>query len=329
MKIKITELKVLVNKALTKYGYTEEESKIISEVLMYAQLRGNNQGIVKLIGKGIPKDPTAGDIKTIKETKLSTLLDGSHNQGMVVMKKAVEIVTTKAKEHGFGIVGINNTATSTGAIGYFARQIAKENLVGFVMAGSPPTVNFHGSYEAIFGTNPIAIGIPTDGEPIVLDMATSTMAYFGLIEAKTAGRSIPEGIAYDSEGNLTTDPAQAMDGAIRPFDKSYKGASLSLMVDILTGPLIAASYVGISPEKGWGNLIYAIDPSMLVDIKDFNVQVTELAAKVKATKKMPDVEEIFMPGEKGDRLTNQHLDNGDIEVEDNLLSELKKVAEQQ
>jgi L-2-hydroxycarboxylate dehydrogenase (NAD+) len=243
------------------------------------------------------------------------------------MKQAVEIAVSKAKEYGFGIVGINNTATSTGAIGYFARQIAKENSIGFVMAGSPPTVNYHGSYEAIFGTNPFAIGIPTSSEPIVLDMATSAMAYFGLIEAKTAGRSIPEGIAYDKDGQLTTDPALAMAGAIRPFDKSYKSASLSLMVDILTGPLIAASYVGIRPEKGWGNLVFAIDPSMLVDVSDFKTQVTELAGKVKSTKKMPGVDEIYMPGEKGDQLTKKHLDSGEIEVEDNLLSELKKVAQ--
>jgi LDH2 family malate/lactate/ureidoglycolate dehydrogenase len=326
MKISTQELKSLTLAALKKYGYTDDESTIISEVLLYAQLRGNNQGIVKLIGKGIPKDLTATEIKTIKETKLSALLDGGHNQGMVVMKQAVDMVITKAKEHGFGIVGFNNTATSTGAIGYFANNIAAANLVGFVFAGSPPTVNFHGSFEAMFGTNPLAIGIPTDTDPIVLDMATSAMAYFGLVQAKTAGQSIPSGITYDNNGNDTTDPAVAMEGAIRPFDKSYKGASLSLMVEILTGPLIAASYVGISPEKGWGNLIYAIDPSMLVDINDFKTQVSELATKVRNSKKLPGVDQIYMPGEKGNANTQAHLKSGEIEVEDNLLASLREVV---
>lgn len=321
------ELKNLVNIALKKYGYSKTEVPIISDVLMYAQLRGNNQGIVKLIGKGIPKDPTAIDTKIIKETKLSTLIDGGNNQGMVVMKQAVEIATAKAKEHGFGIVGFNHTATSTGAIGYFARQMANQNLLGFVFAGSPPTVNFHGSYEAIFGTNPFAIGVPTNGEPIILDMATAAMAYFGLIEAKTAGRQIPSGITYDENGNDTTDPAVAMEGAIRPFDKSYKGASLALMVEILTGPLIAASYTGINADSGWGNLVYAIDPSMLVDINDFKKQTSELADKVRSTKKVVGVEKIYMPGEKGDEITKSRTDIGEIEVEDNLLSQLKTFVE--
>jgi len=48
MKVKLFELEGLVEKALTKYGYDSEESQIIKEVLMYAQLRGNNQGVVKL-----------------------------------------------------------------------------------------------------------------------------------------------------------------------------------------------------------------------------------------------------------------------------------------
>jgi LDH2 family malate/lactate/ureidoglycolate dehydrogenase len=327
MKISINDLKDLTLKALSKYGYTSEESQIISDVLLYAQLRGNNQGIVKLIGKGIPKNKEAGDIKVVKETKLSALLDGNNNQGMVVTKQAVEMAIARAKEHGFGIVGFNHTASSTGAIGYFANQIAQQNLLGFVFAGSPPTVNFHGSYEPMFGTNPLAIGIPTDTDPIVLDMATSAMAYFGLVEAKTAGRSIPSGITYDQSGNDTTDPAVAMDGAIRPFDKSYKGASLSLMVEILTGPLVAASYVGITPEKGWGNLVYAIDPAMLVDINEFKAQVSSLADKVRNSKKLPNVDRIYMPGERGNLNTKINTDAGQIEVEDNLLSELRKVCE--
>lgn len=54
MKIKVSELKTLSKKALFKYGYTKKESNIILDMLMYAKLRGNDQGIVKLIGKGIP-----------------------------------------------------------------------------------------------------------------------------------------------------------------------------------------------------------------------------------------------------------------------------------
>jgi LDH2 family malate/lactate/ureidoglycolate dehydrogenase len=327
MKVKVEELTKLVNKALKKQGYSSKEIKIISEVLMYAQLRGNNQGVVKLIGKGIPKDKRAGKISITRETKLSVLFDGNHNQGMVAMKVATEKALKKAKKHGFGIAGIWNTATSTGAIGYYANEIAKQGYIGFVFAGSPETVNTYGSYEAIFGTNPLAIGVPTTSDPVVLDMATASIAYFGLIEAATAGKSIPEGITYDSEGNLTTDPNKALDGAIRPFDKSYKGAGLSMMVQILTGPFTGSSFCGIGDTaNSWGNLIYIIDPELLVDRRIFAEQVSHMVTKVKSTKKLPGVEEIFVPGEKGNKLTKKHLEEGLIEIEENLFTKLKEAA---
>lgn len=327
MKIKITKLENLVKKALKKYGYSPKETKIIKDVLMYAQLRGNNQGIVKLIGKGMPKSSEAKDIEMAKETKLSVLLNGNYNQGMVVMKTALEKAVKKAKRYGFGIVGTFNTSTSTGAIGYYANEIAKLGYMGFIFAGSPETVNTHGSYEPIFGTNPLAIGIPTENDPIVLDMATAAIAYFGLVEAKTAGKSIKEGIAYDAEGNITTDPAKAMDGAIRPFDFSYKGAGLAMMVEVLTGPLVKASFTGVGDTaKNWGNLIFVIDPELLTERAEFIKQTSQLVEKVKGTKKLPGVDEIFVPGEKGNRIAKARIESEEIDVEDNLLNELKKVS---
>lgn len=222
MKVKVAKLKSLAQKAIENYGYDKKETKIILDILMYAQLRGNNQGIVKLIGNGIPKNKQAGKIKVIKKTKLSAVLDGNQNMGMVVLSQAMDMALDRTNKYGFGIVGTRNTSTSTGAIGYYANIIAKKGYLGFVFAGSPETVTTHGSYQALFGTNPLAIGIPSGKESIVLDMATAAMAYYGLIEAKTAGKKIPSDVAYDKKGKLTTDPARAMDGAILPFDRNYK-----------------------------------------------------------------------------------------------------------
>src|SRR3989344_2521933 len=197
MKIKIDELKKLTEKALLKYGYISAEAVIIQDVLLFAQMRGNNQGVVKLIGKGIPKAQDEGEIKIEKETKLSALVNGSKNHAMVVVSYAADLAVKKAKEHGVGIVGINRINTSSGAIGYYAKKIADQNLLGLIFTGSPELVAAFGSYEPIFGTNPLAVGIPTLHDPLVFDMATAAMAYFGVVEANTAGRLLPEDIAYN------------------------------------------------------------------------------------------------------------------------------------
>ena len=135
-------------------GFNRAESEIILEVIMYAQLRGNNQNVIKLLGPGIPANPDAGEITIVKDTKLSALIDGGWNQGMVVFSHATELAIEKAEAHGFGIVGTRRTNSSTGAIGYYARCLADEGMIGFVCSGSFELMAMHGSYEPFLGHQP-------------------------------------------------------------------------------------------------------------------------------------------------------------------------------
>lgn len=329
MKIAISELEDLTAQAIRAYGYNEAEVRAISEVLLYAQLRGNNQGVVKLIGKGIPKHPQAGEIRIEKETPLSVRLDGNQNHAMVVVSRALELVVAKAGTSGFGLVGVSNTSTSSGAIGYFASQMAKQGLLGFVFARSPERVAAHGSYEPVFGTNPLAIGIPAEPDPIVLDMSTAAISFYGLLEAKTAGRSIAEDLAYDADGMPTSNAEAAIGGAIRSFDRSHKGSSLGLIGEILAGPLVGAAFCGLGDSKGnWGHLLYAIDPELLTDRTEFMAEVGRIVKRVKSTRPLDGVAEILVPGERGNALTRQRLAAGEIDIEDNLLAQLRAVAAQ-
>jgi LDH2 family malate/lactate/ureidoglycolate dehydrogenase len=327
MKITISELKDLTTKAVAGYGYNEEETRAISEILLYAQLRGNNQGVVKLIGKGIPRDPAAGEMLIEKETPISARINGNRNHAMVVVRKAMEIVAGKAEQSGFAIAGTFNTNTSSGAIGYVASELARRGLIGFVFGRSPERVAMHGSYEPVFGTNPLAVGIPARPEPIVLDMSTAATSYFGLVEATTAGRDIPGDMAYDAAGKPTTSPAEAVKGAIRSFDRGFKGSALAMIGEILAGPLVGAAFCGLGDSRGnWGHLIFAIDPGLLGDRDEFTANLARMMDKIKSTKRLPGVEDILVPGERGSRKARGCLESGEIEIEDNLLAELRKVA---
>ncbi len=324
MKVQIDELKQVTLRVLSRSGYPTEEAQTILDVLMYAQLRGNNQGIVKLIGAGMPRDKSAKPVSAIKETKLSALLDGGRNSGMVVLTHATSLALQKAREHGIAIVGTNNTNSSTGAIGYYANQIAQAGFIGLVFSGSGEYVAMYGSYEPIFGTNPLAFGIPTTGKPIVFDMATAAIARFGIVEAKTAGRSIPDGVAYDSTGSLTTDPSAALGGAIRTFG-GYKGAALALLVEVLTHPLVSTTKDSNGRKTDWGNLVLVIDPELLVDGNSFAERVSELTNRIKNATKLPDIEQILVPGERGDKFMESVVEAGTIDIEDQLWNGLKRV----
>ncbi len=327
MKISIAELVNITEAAIRKYGYNDDEVKIIRDVLLYAQMRDNNQGVVKLIDKGIPKNMNAGGITIEKESPVSAQINGNQNHAMIVMEKALGCVMEKAGKSGLAIAGTFNTSTSSGAIGYYASRLALKGFVGFVFSRSPERVAAYGSYEPVFGTNPIAVAIPAEPDPIVLDMSTAATSFFGLVEAVTAGRSIPDDIAYDADGEPTTDPKKAIAGAIRSFDRSYKGSGLALITEILAGPLTGAAFCGIGNSKGnWGHLLLAVDPELLNGEDRFKKNVSEIILKVKSSKRLPGIDEIFLPGEKESALARQRLESGMIDVEDNLLVELKKAA---
>lgn len=325
MRVPLEQLKTTTLTILERSGYPPDEAQIIHDVLMYAQLRGNNQGIVKLIGAGMPRDPNAKPIVRLHDHKLAALLDGGRNSGMVVLHKVLELALEKVVQHGVGIVGNNNTTTSTGAIGYFANVAAKAGYIAFVFAGSHEYVAMEGSYEPIFGTNPLAIGIPADGDPLVFDMATSAIARFGIIQAQTAGTALPEGVAYDADGALTTDPGAALAGAIRAFG-GYKGAALAMMVEVLTHQLLGTKLDENGRKIDVGNLIVLIDPALLSDPEAFRKSVAALRKQVKATKKLPGVEDILTPGERGNRLYQQSLAEGAVEIEDKLWAALEQAA---
>lgn len=327
MKVSVDALRAATRRAIVAQGFSEADTEIILEIIMYAQLRGNNQNVIKLLGAGMPANPDAGVVRVIKDRQLSALIDGGWNQGMVVVSRATELTIEKAGAHGFGIVGTRRTNSPTGAIGYFARLLADAGLIGFVCSGSMELMAMHGSYEPFFGTNPLAIGIPTAGKPIVLDMATAAIAWYGLHLAQAEGELIPEGVAYDSDGRVTTDPAAALAGAIKAFG-GYKGAALALIVEVLTRPLVGAARDDTGKKLDWGNLVFAIDPELLADdLASFQAGVSDLLGRLKSLKRLPGGEDILAPGERGDRVFERVMAAGEIEMDEQIWLELQAVGD--
>ena len=118
-------------------------------------------------------------MKVTHETKLSAAIDGKKTQGMLVLAEATRIANEKAKEHGFGICRKRRQHVhADGRAGYYCKKVADEGMIAICMAQSPEFVAPAGSSKAIFGTNPIGVGIPSAEGSMVLDMATSAYSWF-------------------------------------------------------------------------------------------------------------------------------------------------------
>src|SRR3989344_8695845 len=327
MKIKITELRKKVLTTL-KQNFTQEESNRVADYLLWAEMSGiKTQGIIKLIGteplQNIkPKHP----IKIEKDTKLSQLINAGACPAPLVSQIATDAVIKKAKEHGFGIFGVHNTFSSNGAQAFYVERIAKEDLIGFMCSRSPSATTAFDSMDPLFGTNPMGFGFPTEKEPIVFDMASSAITWYGLVLAKSRGEKIPANVAIDSNGKITTDPAEAMDGALLPFDRSYKGSGIGMIVEILAGPLVSSAWIDNKTFKEeWGSLFIAIDPNLLVDVKKFKANCSDLIKKIKGSRKREGVKEIRLPGERSRAEYQKALKSGFVDVDETILKELNYI----
>ncbi len=320
MNVKVSELQDKVDAGITKLGYSGKDAEIIREVLMYAQLRGNNQGITKIATGGVPKATDLQPFTVVREEKSGALFSGGHS--MATAAKAADKAVELAAAHGVGLVGVNNTFTSSGAIGYFARQVAKAGYIGFVCTGngSFKMVAPTGSAEPKLGTNPFSYAFPYTGGEVVFDSATAAMAFFGVVEAKLKGEVLPEGIGFDKDGAPSTDPASVLGGSFATFAQ-HKGFGLSLLVQLLGGPFVKAGTPNVHEEDGSGTFVLAIDVGLLAGKDEYMSRATELVNQLKAAKPLPG-QAVRLPGEHGDELTRAVLDSNQIEVADAIWQEL-------
>ncbi|MBC7110487.1 MAG: Ldh family oxidoreductase [Archaeoglobi archaeon] len=321
--------------AFVKAGLTEESSRLISEHLVEANLRGvDSHGVIRVpqyvegvkLGiidpKGIPE--------VIRESGFSVIIDGNRAPGIVVASECSRIAVEKAEEHGIGAVGARNLG-HVGMLGYYARRISKKGLISFAFANGPALVAPWGGAEKIFGTNPFCYGFPVrGGEPIILDIATSAMASFKIKVAMLRGERLPEGVALDPEGKPTTDPSRVFRiGTILPFG-GHKGYGISLLVELLTHALIgapASTEVRVHGSAQGGFLVAAIDPEVFREREEFERDVEELVKRIKRCKPANGFEEVLLPGELEERTERERTENG-IPLDEGTIEELRKVAEE-
>lgn len=326
MKIQVQELIDKVLAGVQKLGYSPEDAQLITDVLMYAQLRGNNQGITKIATGGVPKASDVQEFKIVKENKCGALLSGGHS--MVAATRAASKAVELANEHGVGIVGVNHNSTSSGAIGYYSRLIAKQGFIGIVCVsnGQFAFVAPTGSAEGKLGTNPLSYAFPYSGGEVVFDITTAGIAYFGVVEANLKGEPLPEGLGFNSAGNPTTNAAEVLDGSVVTF-ATHKGFGLSLLVQLLGGPFSLAGIPGLHKEDGAGTFVLAIDPGLLSSMEEFMERATELVNHIKSAKPLPG-KQILLPGEHGDGLARQAEESGQIDIANAIWQELCNFVDQ-
>ncbi|MDB5924915.1 MAG: hypothetical protein JWN13_3851, partial [Betaproteobacteria bacterium] len=309
VRLSASEAQTLAEQALRKIGYDAEEARIIADHVVDAALCGYEySGLPKILNVAEHRQlrQPRRVMRALRETPLSAMFDGGNNNGMVAMYRATQAAIAKASENGMSVVGVNNSWVS-GRSAHYVERVARAGLIGIHSVSSRIHVAAPGSSGPATGTNPIAFGFPTLQEPFVIDLGTSAFMGTDLIFQDRRNAVLPEGVAIDVHGRPTRDPAQVH--AILPFG-GYKGFALALAMQGLG--VLAGS--GLGDDKTYGYLIMAIKPDLLVPLEDFQRDMSEMLARVKATPRQPGVDEIRMPSERAFRERARSLRDG-IEID--------------
>ena len=204
--------------------------------------------------------------------------------------------------------------TYHGTLGIYARKIAEQDLLAIVSAnGGPQGVVPHGGRKDVFGTNPIAYGVPTETEPIVFDAATAKYAYGTIRQAKAdSGLKLEPETYLDAEGCFTTDPHRAV--ALVPFGE-YKGYAINMLLEIMTGTLLRGkSGPAQTNENELGNFFIALDPSKFTDLEKFKAEVSKLAEEVRQVPPIDAKKPVRVPGDNAHRHRKETLTSGYVEI---------------
>ncbi|MBI3980387.1 Ldh family oxidoreductase [Candidatus Microgenomates bacterium] len=329
MLIKIKELKELVKRVLLT-EYSEEEALLIEDVLMYGELSGrSSHGLLRLIrgNYGVFVDKTRFTPHFDRKTKVSTLIRGNNNPGMLIGPLAMQEGIKLAKRNSIGIVGTMGSFNSIGPLSYYCEKIGKENLIGIIMASAAPQIAPFNLKQPFFGTNPIAFVIPADPLPVIFDMSTSSMTFGDIVKYKIEVRRLKPHAALDKNGEETTDPEEALKGATLAFDAFYKGSGLAMMVEILAAVWSGGGFASLHEEKGWGNLFMMMSPELLSDVKTLKSRTHELITHLKNSSTR-DGKPVRIPGERSLQTKEENLRRGEIEVNEEIVIELRDSLKQ-
>jgi uncharacterized oxidoreductase len=260
-------------------------------------------------------------------------IDGKKGFGQVVAFEAMEHGIERAKKLGVCAVGLRN-AHHIGRIGHWAEQCAAAGLVSFhfVNVAGDPLVAPFGGIDRRFGTNPFCAAFPREGrEPLVLDFATSGIAYGKTRVAYNKGVKVEPGHLIDHAGVPTVEPKvmhEAPFGSLTAMG-AHKGYGLAAMCEIFGGAL-SGGYTTHASTLDTTNAIINCMTSVIVNPKAFDAPNAEAEADafvewVKASPLAANTDRIMVPGEP-ERVRRAELEANGIPVDPTTWQQIHDAA---
>ncbi|WP_461255712.1 Ldh family oxidoreductase [Treponema sp. R80B11-R83G3] len=328
------------------YGFSKDESEIISDVILRADLYGiESHGIHRLMR--YHDEITSGqvDVKAkidiVHETGISACLEANKAMGQLVGVQGMNMAVEKARKNGCGMVTVRNS-NHYGIASYYTDMAAARDLIGVCMTNTEAICVPTFGREAMTGTNAIALAMPAEPFNFSYDAATTVVPRGTLEVYRKNGQPLPEHWALDANGKPCTDAAVVVDniiakagGGITPLggmgtlNGGHKGYGLTIIVDLFSAVLssgLTSNHVNRKPDHtGICHYFMAIDYGIFGDKISIKANMSKFLQEIRDSKKAEGQSRIYTHGERAAQLMAQRK-NGSIPVNEKTLEEMKKIA---
>ncbi|HET9025539.1 MAG TPA: Ldh family oxidoreductase [Burkholderiaceae bacterium] len=315
-------LRLAAEALLRAAGMQEEHARDAADILVEGDLLGHTTHGLALLASYLAELEsgsmrTAGTYRVVNERGATALWDGERLPGPWLARRAVDEAAERAQRFGSGTVVIRRSHHIACLAAYLTRA-TERGLVILLSCSDPNSASVapHGGLKPLFTPDPLAFGVPTGSEPVLIDLSASLTTNGMTARLHKHGKRLPHAWLLDAAGRATDDPAVLFNdpkGTILPaggIDAGHKGYALALIVETLTGAL--AGFGRADPKQGWGAtvLVQVWDPAAFGGIESFVRQADWLAEACRTNPARPGVDAVRLPGERGLALKREQMRSG-------------------
>lgn len=307
---------------LVAAGMESQKAATVAEILVEGDLMGHDTHGLALLGPYLNELANGamkpqGDPVVLNQRPATQVWDGLRLPGPWLVVKAMEACATMARTYGTGTVVIRRSHHIAALTAYLKRATDQGLLMLLYCSDrNSASVAPYGGRDPVFTPNPMAFGIPTGGEPILVDVSCSITTNGMSGRLAREGKRFPGKWLLDDKGEPTDDPKYGLPGGggsiqlLGGTDAGHKGYGLTLLVESLTGGL--AAHGRADPKEGWGATVFVqlLDPEAFGGLEGATRQIDFVAAACHASTPRTPGQPVRLPGERGLARRTEQLANG-------------------
>ncbi len=334
------QLKNFCETAFTKIGFSADDSRIITDVLLLSDLYGiESHGMQRVVRyhKGIEKGLIKVEAKPeiVFETPVSLVIEGHDGMGQLNSHFAMSRAIEKAKTSGICIATVRNS-NHFGIAGYYAKMAADNGMIGFACTNSEAIMVPTFSRLAMLGSNPIAMSMPAKPYPFFFDASTTVVTRGKLEIYNKLDKPLPEGWALNKDGNPSSDASDVLKninakagGGIMPLGGStemlgsHKGYGYGMVCEIFCSVLSLGMTSNHTHQNGKGGTCHGfavIDPRIFGDAAAIEAQLSTLLRELREAPLAEGAQRIYTHGEK-------EIEAYELRMRDGIDVNVRTVAE--